>query len=96
MYLAVVGSDRYLSSSALRLLIHRLVELLNSPLNHKALVLLNHLRNSTREDIRNPVKTVLGYLNSSSNASGAVYTPAYSQTHGVPSIGYRLDGWLQM
>ncbi|VDN38816.1 unnamed protein product [Gongylonema pulchrum] len=31
MYLAVVGSDRYLSSSALRLLIHRLVELLNSP-----------------------------------------------------------------
>ncbi|VDN01626.1 unnamed protein product [Thelazia callipaeda] len=106
MYMAVVGSDHYLSPSAVHMMMFRLMGLLNSPsftvignvlgvlsqllakdlqlrshivVNQKAMVLLNHLRNSTRDDIRNPVKTVLNYLNSS-DVSGT-YASASTQPH---------------
>uniref|UniRef100_A0AAF5Q0J5 Uncharacterized protein n=2 Tax=Wuchereria bancrofti TaxID=6293 RepID=A0AAF5Q0J5_WUCBA len=112
MYLAVVGADQYLSTSAIHMMMLRLIDLLNSPsftvignalgilsqllakghqlrshiaLNHKAMLLLNHLRNSARDDIRNPVKTVLNYLNSFDSSGVYVPTSPHSSTHGMSS-----------
>uniref|UniRef100_A0A915PPM6 Uncharacterized protein n=1 Tax=Setaria digitata TaxID=48799 RepID=A0A915PPM6_9BILA len=123
MYLAVVGAEQYLSTSAIHIMMLRLVDLLNSPsftvignalgilsqllakghqlrshivLNHKAMLLLNHLRNSTRDDIRNPVKTVLNYLNSSDIPEVYIPTPAHPSAHGTPSLSYRFDGKLRI
>lgn len=64
--------------------------------NHKAMLLLNHLRNSTREDIRNPVKNVLNYLNSF-NVSG-VYVPAspHPSVPDTPQLSHRFDGNLRL
>ncbi|EFO22271.2 hypothetical protein LOAG_06213 [Loa loa] len=119
MYLAVVGADQYLSTSAIHMMMLRLIDLLNSPsftvignalgilsqllakgnqlrshilLNHKAMLLLNHLRNSTRDDIRNPVKTVLNYLNSFDVSEVYVATSPHPSTHGTPPLSYRFDG----
>ncbi|MCP9260165.1 BMA-APR-1, isoform a [Dirofilaria immitis] len=61
-------------------------------LNHKAMLLLNHLRNSTRDDIRNPVKTVLNYLNSFNVSRAYISTPPHPSTHGTPPLNYRFDG----
>ncbi|CAG9531097.1 unnamed protein product [Cercopithifilaria johnstoni] len=49
------------------------------------MLLLNHLRNSTRDDIRNPVKTVLNYLNSFDVSGVYVPTSAHLSTHGMSS-----------
>ncbi|KAL3998391.1 hypothetical protein ACH3XW_14855 [Acanthocheilonema viteae] len=119
MYLAVVGTVQYLSTSVIHVMMLRLIDLLNSPsftvignalgilsqllakghqlrslivLNHKAMLLLNHLRNSTRDDIRNPVKTILNYLNSFDVSEVYVPTSAHSSTHGTPPLTYRFDG----
>uniref|UniRef100_A0A914ZPI6 Adenomatous polyposis coli protein n=1 Tax=Parascaris univalens TaxID=6257 RepID=A0A914ZPI6_PARUN len=59
-------------------------------LNHKAMQLLNHLRNSTRDDIRNAVKTVLDYLNSADLS--AAFAPHYSFAPTATSVAYRADG----
>lgn len=59
--------------------------------NHKAMQLLNHLRNSTRDDIRNPVKTVLDYLNAV-DLSGAFMQQYDGGQHYAASAGYRVDG----
>ncbi|VIO96452.1 Uncharacterized protein BM_BM4814 [Brugia malayi] len=112
MYLAVVGADQYLSTSAIHMMMLRLIDLLNSSsftvignalgilsqllakghqlrshiaLNHKAMLLLNHLRNSARDDIRNPVKTVLNYLHSFDASGVYVPTSPHSSTHGMSS-----------
>uniref|UniRef100_A0A8R1U1M3 Uncharacterized protein n=1 Tax=Onchocerca volvulus TaxID=6282 RepID=A0A8R1U1M3_ONCVO len=61
-------------------------------LNHKAMLLLNHLRNSTRDDIRNPVKTVLNYLNSFDVSGAYVPTLSHPSAHGTPPLNYRFDG----
>uniref|UniRef100_A0A914R6F6 Uncharacterized protein n=1 Tax=Parascaris equorum TaxID=6256 RepID=A0A914R6F6_PAREQ len=58
-------------------------------LNHKAMQLLNHLRNSTRDDIRNAVKTVLDYLNSADLS--AAFAPHYSFAPTATSVAYRAD-----
>ncbi|VDP14132.1 unnamed protein product, partial [Onchocerca flexuosa] len=119
MYLAVVGIDQYLSTSAIHMMMLHLIDLLNSPsftvignalgilsqllakshqlrshivLNHKAMLLLNHLRNSTRDDIRNPVKTVLNYLNSFDVSGAYVPTSSHPSSHGTPPLNYRFDG----
>lgn len=54
--------------------------------------LLNHLRNSTRDDIRNAVKTVLDYLNSADLS--AAFAPHYSFAPNATSVAYRADGGL--
>ncbi|VDK44481.1 unnamed protein product [Anisakis simplex] len=122
MYLAVVGANQLLSTTALHKMVLRLVDLLNSPsftvignslgvlsqllakdhslrvhlrLNHKAMQLLNHLRNSTRDDIRNVVKTVLEYLNSADLSIAFADRPLhpYTQTATATSgTSYRADG----
>lgn len=59
------------------------------------MLLLNHLRNSTRDDIRNPVKIVLNYLNSFDASGVYVPTSAHLSAHGTPQFNYHFDGNLR-
>lgn len=60
------------------------------------MLLLNHLRNSTRDDIRNPVKTVLNYLNSFDVSGVYVPTSAHPSKHDTLPLNCRFDGNLKL